>query len=449
MRGMDHSPHRRSRNVTPPGKGVHTDVGVCTHTRTSCKRSTGSHPSLSIRMDALGVRVSTKSIASKGVREEPLEAGKNSTLSATLYFLRNRGIVKLQFGSEAVGFPYPFQTGILVPRPSRSGSGASLVGVQRIMGTGACGICCDVCRLNLRGLCSSCGGGTEPAALRKLEVQERILHGTCPILKCAFDHRIAYCTRDCRRFPCKVFKQGLYPFSEGFLKMQERRRKQTRPPTVSIDQMAQWEQEEIDPAYWEELLKLDPNEVSRRTLTPYDPRSESYRVDMLNQGYTVHPFRKVIARDTEVPAPSCQYDRISFSEALVLILYLLRAREIPLAGRQVTEKDLPGGETFFRGPHALPREPILELFGRNPERFVHAGFSLGGKPLDFGDGAFRFQALPRVPCDFILWGEDEEFPARLTIVFDATVTEHLPLDVIWALVHLAARRIVAAASEER
>ena len=400
-------------------------------------------------MDALGIRVSTRSIASKDVGKEPLEAGRNATLSATLYFLRNRGIVKLQFGPEAVGFPYLSQTGILDLRLTRSGSGASLLWIQWIMGTGACGICCDVCRLNLRGLCSSCGAGTESAALRKLGAQDRILHGTCPILKCAFDHRIAYCTRDCRRFPCRLFELGPYPFSRGFLEMQERRRKQTRPPTVSLEQMARWEQEEIDPAYWEELMNLDPNEVSRRTLVAYDPRSESYQVPMLNQGYTVHPFRRAIARDTEVPSPSCRYDRISFSEALVLILYLLRAREIPLAGRQVTEKDLPGGETFFRGPHALPREPILARFGRNPKGFVRAGLSLDGKPLDFGDGAFRFQALPRVPCDFILWSQDDEFPARLTIVFDATVTDHLPLDVIWALVHLAARRIVEAASEER
>lgn len=231
--------------------------------------------------------------------------------------------------------------------------------------------------------------------------------------------------------------------------MQERRRKQTRPPTVSLEQMSQWEQEEIDPAYWEELTKLDPSEVSRRALVAYEPREERYRIAMLNQGYTVQPFRRSITRETTAPAPSCGYDRICFSEALVLILYLLRAREIPLAGKQVTEKDLPGGETFFRGPHALPREPILMRFGRNPEGFVRAGLSLDGKPLDFGDGAFRFQALPRVPCDFILWGEDDEFPARLTIAFDASVAQHLPLDVLWALVHLACRRILEAASEER
>jgi len=33
--------------------------------------------------------------------------------------------------------------------------------------------------------------------------------------------------------------------------------------------------------------------------------------------------------------------------------------------------------------------------------------------------------------------------ARLTILFDPSVTDHLPLDVIWALVALASARLAA------
>jgi len=312
------------------------------------------------------------------------------------------------------------------------------------MGTGACGISCDVCRLNVRGLCSSCGAGTEPAASEKLKVQYRLFQGYCPILKCASEHEISYCLRDCRHFPCRAFEQGPYPFSQGFLEMQKRRRKETHPPTVSLDQMTQWEQDEIDPAYWEELATSDPDEVCRRSLASYDAKQEVYRVPLLNRHYWIHPFRRSIARDKDTSAQSHRYERISFSEALVLVIYLLRAQEIPLAGKQQTEKDLPGGETFFRGPHELSRQPILERFGRNPEGFFRAGSSLGGERLDFGDSAFRFRALPRVPLDYILWAEDDEFPARVTLAFDATVAEHLPLDVIWALVHLTTTRIVEA-----
>jgi hypothetical protein len=226
--------------------------------------------------------------------------------------------------------------------------------------------------------------------------------------------------------------------------MQKRRQKETRSLSASLDAMTQWQQEEIDAAYWEELTTMDPADVCRRSLGTYEPEEEAYRILLLHQGYTIHPLRRSITRETDPAARADRHGDILFDEALVLIIYLLRAREIPLAGKQQTEKDLPGGETFFRGPHELARRPILKHFGPNPEAFHRAAASLGGQRLDFGDAAFRFQALPRVPLDYILWAEDDEFPARLTIAFDPTVSAHLPLDVVWALVHLATRRLVDA-----
>ncbi len=229
--------------------------------------------------------------------------------------------------------------------------------------------------------------------------------------------------------------------------MQKRRRTETRSPTASLDAMSQWQQDEIDPAYWEELRTLDPADVGRRTLTAYDPEEEAYRIQLLQREYRIRPSERSISKGTDPAGPTRdRYGEVLFDEALVLVFYLLRAREVPLAGRQHTEKDLPGGETFFRGPHELARRPVVKRFGRDPEAFHQAAAALGGERLDFGDAAYRFQALPRVPIDYILWAEDDEFPARLTIAFDPTISEHFPLDVIWALVNLTTRRLVEAGS---
>ena len=217
---------------------------------------------------------------------------------------------------------------------------------------------------------------------------------------------------------------------------------ESRPSTSSLKDMLQWKEEEIDPVYWEELRGLNPQEVCRRAVVTYDEKEEAYRIPFLNRTYRVFPFRKSIALEETETESSFRHDEVSFAEALVLVLYLLRAKEIPLTGRQQTERELPGGGTFFQGPHELPRKPILKHFGREPGRFLEAGLSLGGKPLSFGDGAFRLQTLPRVPVDHILWAEDEEFPARLTVTFDSSVAEHLPLDVLWALVHVVTYRLV-------
>jgi len=34
----------------------------------------------------------------------------------------------------------------------------------------------------------------------------------------------------------------------------------------------------------------------------------------------------------------------------------------------------------------------------------------------------------------VLWGADEEFPARLSCLFDASIEQHLPLDAIYGMV---------------
>jgi len=91
-------------------------------------------------------------------------------------------------------------------------------------GTGACGINCLTCKLFVEGQCSPCGSGQSEQASRKLASQLRLMGGVCPILNCALERKVEYCLRDCESFPCPHFKFGAYPFSEGFLQMQVRRR---------------------------------------------------------------------------------------------------------------------------------------------------------------------------------------------------------------------------------
>jgi hypothetical protein len=45
--------------------------------------------------------------------------------------------------------------------------------------------------------------------------------------------------------------------------------------------------------------------------------------------------------------------------------------------------------------------------------------------------------------EYILYAEDDEFPAQLIITFDRTVDRHLPLDAIWALINLTTHRLLS------
>jgi len=90
----------------------------------------------------------------------------------------------------------------------------------------ACGICCSVCGLYLKGICLPCGSGLkkdEEIVKRKIEEQMKNLGHVCSKLQCVLEKEIGYCMKDCSEFPCKYYEERLFPYSERFLKMYKTR----------------------------------------------------------------------------------------------------------------------------------------------------------------------------------------------------------------------------------
>jgi hypothetical protein len=87
-------------------------------------------------------------------------------------------------------------------------------------------------------------------------------------------------------------------------------------------------------------------------------------------------------------------------------------------------------------------EELKTTFGKNLEAFAHAGRRLGGVELLFGDKAFALTVFPKVPLAYVLWKEDEEFPAQVTVMFDSTIQNHFSLDGIWCIVAELSQRLL-------
>ena len=299
------------------------------------------------------------------------------------------------------------------------------------MPTGACGINCDVCRLNIMGICSPCGPGKSEDARKKLAAQQRILGGPCPILACAIRNRVDYCQRDCERFPCDEFRAGPYPFSYDYLNMQERRRSESlQAKTPSGDVV------KVPLEYWEELKQRDVKELCEVALVKdYSPMglllpflNEYLLVDIQNR--CLHCQR------------SGQWERIHnpFLELLCLV-YLLNVRPGTLADNMVSAQELKGAH-FFQGPHELKVSPLLVRFRNDFDGFKSAAENLGGKALQLADAAYELFAFPKVPLYYLFWEGDEEFEPRLSILFDLSIERHLAPDAIWGLVSLVSEMLL-------
>jgi hypothetical protein len=304
------------------------------------------------------------------------------------------------------------------------------------MPTGACGIDCDVCKLRLLGTCSTCGSGKSPEAQMKLSAQQRIFGGTCAILECAALNHLAYCPRDCDAFPCDNFRIGPYPFSEGFLTMQHRR-KQQRPPARSPNNVPVT----VPSEYWDDLETRDILHLCTLTLTDPDPPAgpaEAMIFHSLNEAIRVDiPNRRLMRRGPE----GWEATDDPLLELITLVYFKNVAAVYPLGKEIVGPKDLKEAH-FFQGPHVLRTDHLLERYGEDPDGFRRAARFLSGAPLDMADAAFELRPFPRIPLYYLLWEGDREYPPRLSILFDRTIEEVFAADAIWGLVNYVSLRLI-------
>ncbi len=187
---------------------------------------------------------------------------------------------------------------------------------------------------------------------------------------------------------------------------------------------------------WKELQNLNPAEdVCRQASVQFDNRG-FYSVAFMDRRYRLY------VNDERFEGPEGDELASDSEFQLLLLTYLTSAQNVPFSGKWVSEKDLQGGSLFFKGPHQLPVARIIERFGKDPEKFLKIGTAFGGMKIDYGDVALEFMALPKIPMVCVLWAEDEEFPARVSFLFDPSIQSLLPLDVILALVRSVVRRLL-------
>ncbi len=183
----------------------------------------------------------------------------------------------------------------------------------------------------------------------------------------------------------------------------------------------------IDRIYYKELSEQDPTEVCRRALCSYDDMDKYYKISIWGELYKVYPHQYMIKCNNE------KHERFYSYFDLFTIHYLLKVKETDLVNQWISEKDIPGGTTFFRGPHEIPTNFITTHYNDYIEGFKNKCEQLMGSPLPMADAAFAFKIAPRVPVAVLYWKGDDEFPTESKILFDRTIYDHLALDIIYAL----------------
>jgi hypothetical protein len=190
------------------------------------------------------------------------------------------------------------------------------------------------------------------------------------------------------------------------------------------------------PFHWADLRARHSEEVLAKPGVKSHVNGQGFEVEFLNTTYLVDPLAE---RITEIrPKP----DRLPSQEfQILLIQYLVSTYVGGALEEDISEKDLPGGVTFFQGPHALYVDPLVRLYGNDPEAFAVRAREMGASEAPYGDKAMRFRPFPLIPVTYVLWREDNEFPASVKVLFDRSIMKWFELDMVFALVLVLTQRI--------
>ncbi len=187
--------------------------------------------------------------------------------------------------------------------------------------------------------------------------------------------------------------------------------------------------------HWQDLRDRPIEEILDRDGVAIFPDG-SFSVSFLNATYKVDPHSEQI---TEITPDPGRLLREEFQ--ILLIRYLVAPNGAPIDDKKISEKDLAGGVTFFQGPHSLHVSPVTEKYGTDADGFVSRGLELGAISEPFGDRAMTYFPFPKIPVTYVLWVEDSEFPASVSVMFDSSIERWFQLDMIFTLVMTLTDRI--------
>jgi len=134
-------------------------------------------------------------------------------------------------------------------------------------------------------------------------------------------------------------------------------------------------------------------------------------------------------------------------EKIIVLHYFNKADGSPPAGTWITVKEIPDSRLYLPNFEKRAVAPLMGRFGRRPGDLWEAARRLEGKKADLGDVSVTVHVFPRVPITLVLWQADEEFPARLNILFDETIVRYLPTEDIILASQMLAFRLVGLAGK--
>jgi len=165
---------------------------------------------------------------------------------------------------------------------------------------------------------------------------------------------------------------------------------------------------------------MSPLLLAERSGVSYDQEQQRFSLALLGAPlWVTYPdFQVALSEGVSLPP---------FKQALVLYYFLHSDGVLP-ARRWISFADLPEGRIYATAFQGYTGDRLARAFGNDLQAFRSACEHVGGQPLQLGDIAYRFVALPRLEVAIVYYQGDDEFPPTSRVLFDAHAGHYLPVD---------------------
>lgn len=189
------------------------------------------------------------------------------------------------------------------------------------------------------------------------------------------------------------------------------------------------------------LKEKKPETLASRTGAIYKPETEGGEFRL--------PFwgREVVIRFPEFTGVYADSgEPINTFDLTMLAYYFDIAEGAPITGEWIAFNQIPGGMFYAQAFQGYSGDALSKVFGNDSEAFIDANEKLGGRREFFGNLAYSYQVLPRVPIMVVCWLGDEDFPSSYRFLFDSNAHRQLVTDAYAILGSNLTRRLIRAQS---
>jgi hypothetical protein len=173
-----------------------------------------------------------------------------------------------------------------------------------------------------------------------------------------------------------------------------------------------------------QLRTKNPVKLAQNIDAMYQPEENFkgvFRLTYWNREITVG-FPDFIVRDVH------SNNKLREIDQAILAYHLFWSDGTMNTEQWISFSELPNGQFYTKAFQGYTGDQLVKEFGENISAFSKSAEACGGSLVNFGDQAYIFQMLPRIFLIVVCWLGDEDFPTSFRVLFDSSVSHHLPTD---------------------